>query len=167
MKWRDNKHSWVDAALHVCCTWCMLYLVYAVLGVCCIWCMLYWVDACTQYQLMIMTWTNGERWLHFVFLHDDRVMDENERDGDWGWEQCGVYEQIGQIRGTTWLIRLGRPCICVIVCGIGTYTWCIGDGKSMSTQNSLKFQFPMLICLISSHRSRSHPQLHPHLSTLR
>ena len=28
-----------------CCTWCMLYLVYAVLGVCCTWCMLYLVYA--------------------------------------------------------------------------------------------------------------------------
>jgi len=50
--------------LGVCCTWCMLYLVYAVLGVCCTWCMLYLVYAvlgvcCTPYML------------HSLLSHDD------------------------------------------------------------------------------------------------
>jgi hypothetical protein len=35
--------------LGVYCTFCMLYLVYAVLGVCCTWC-----------HLTIMTWRNRE-----------------------------------------------------------------------------------------------------------
>ena len=33
-----DSRSWEDAVLGVCCTWCMLYPVYAVLGVCCTQC---------------------------------------------------------------------------------------------------------------------------------
>jgi len=54
-------------AVAACCTWCILYLVYAVLSVCCTWCMLYLEYAvlgvwCTRSNLMIMAWWNRDGW---------------------------------------------------------------------------------------------------------
>jgi len=122
-----------------CCTQCMLYSVYAVLGVC-----------CTRCQLMIMPWRDREGWLNFVFCDDGWDVDEKERDVGWRWERCGGYERIRGIRSTTCLIGLGRHRIGVITRRIGTHTCRIGDGKLSRTRNSLKSQFLMMICPISS-----------------
>jgi len=127
----------VYAVLGVCCTWCILYLVYAVLGVCCTWCMLYLVYA----ALSVYSW-----WWHGEIERDDstlcscddgRVVDEKERDGEWRWEQFGGYERLWEIRSTTWLIGFRRPRISVITCRIGTWTCRIGDGQLTRTRNSL------------------------------
>jgi len=126
-------------------------------------CMLYSVFACTRCQLMIMAWREG--WLNFVFCNDGRVVDEKARDGEWRWERSGGYERICEIRGTTCLIGLGRPCMGGITCQIGTPTCRIGDGKLTHTRNSVKSQFLMMISPISSHVSPSRPQLYPHLRT--
>jgi len=66
----EDKQSWVDAVLGVCCTRCMLYSVYVVLDVC-----------CTHCQLMIMAWRDRKGLLKIVFCEDGRVVDEKERDG--------------------------------------------------------------------------------------
>jgi len=142
----EDKQSWVDAVLGVCCTECMLYSVYAVLGVCCTLCMLYLVYAvlgvcCTRCQLMMMAWRDREGWLNFVFCDEVRVVDEKERDGGWSWEWCGGYERIREIRGTTCLIGLGKPRIGGITCRIRTHTCRIGDGKLTRTRNSLSPSF--------------------------
>ena len=132
----------------------MMYTVCAVLGVFSTWC-----------QVMIMTWRDRDGWLNFVFCDDDRVEHDKERDGVWWWEGCGVYEQLWEIRGMTCLIGLGRPRIGVITCQIRTRTCRIGDGKLTCTQNSLKFQFHMMISAIPAHPSVSCPQLYHHLRT--
>ena len=143
-----------------CCIWCMLYfgvcctLVYVVLDVC-----------CTQSHLMIMTWRDREQWLDIVFCDDGRVVNEKERDAGWRWEHCGGLEPIWEIRGTTSLLGVGRTWIRVITCRIGTHTCCIGDGYLTHRRNSLKSQCLMIISLISSHLSLSHPQLYNHLKT--
>jgi len=113
--------------------------VYAVLGVC-----------CTRCQLMIMPWRDREGWLNFVFCDDGWDVDEKERYGGWRWEQCGGYKRIWLIRGTTYLIGLGRPRVGVITRRIGTRTCHIGDGELTRTRNSLKSQFLMMICPVSS-----------------
>jgi len=128
--------------------------VYAVLSVC-----------CTQCKLMMMAWRDREGWLNLVFCNDHTVVDENVGDGGWRWEWCAGYEWIWEIRGTTCLIGLGRPCIGVITRQIGTHTCCIVDGKLTSTQNSLKSHFLMMVSPISSHLSLSRPQLYQHLRT--
>ena len=109
-----------------CCTRCMLYAVYAVLGVC-----------CTRCQPIIMVWRDSEGWLNFVFCDAGRVVDKKDRDGGWRWVLCGGYERIWEIRGTTCLIRLGRPHIGRITRQIGTCTCCIGDGQLTRTRNSV------------------------------
>jgi len=113
-EWREDKQSWVDAVLGVRCTRC---------------------------QLLIMSWRDGEGWLTFVFCDDGWVVDEKERDGGWSWEWYGGYERIWEIRGTTCLIRLGRPCIGVSSRRIGTRTCHMGDGQLTRTQNSLSPSF--------------------------
>ena len=112
---------------------------------------------------MIMTWRDREGWLNFVCCNDSRVVDQKERDGGWRWELWGGYKPIWEIRGTTWLIGLGRPRIGVITCRIGTRTCCIRDGKFTCTQNSLQSQFLIMISPISAYLSLSRPQLYHHL----
>jgi len=138
--------------LCVCCTRCMLYLVYAVLGVCCTWCMLYLVYAvlgvyCTR--CMFVLGVNSWSW-HGVIERDALtlcaamivdVVDEKERDGGWRWERCGGYERKWEIWGTTNLIGLGRPRIGVITYWIGTHTRRIGNGKLTCTRNSVSPSF--------------------------
>jgi len=155
----------VYAVLGVCCTGCMLYWVYAVLGVCCTGCILVLGVCCTRCQLTIMTWRDREGWLNSVFCNDGRVVDKKEKDGGWRWEQCGGYERIWEIRGTTCLIGLGIPRISIITHRIGTCTCCIGDGKLPHTRNPLKSQVLMIFSPISSHLSLSRPQLYHHLRT--
>jgi len=94
----------VYAVLGVCCTWCMLYLVYAVHGVCCTWCMLYWVYAvrgvcctwCMLYSVYTVLSVNSYS-RHREIERDDlslcsAMMVEKE-----GW---------GMRMGTIWRIRL-------------------------------------------------------------
>jgi len=155
--------------LSVCCTWYMLYLVYAVLGVCYTQCMLYSVDAvlgvcCGLCQLMIMTWRDREGWQNFVFCDDSRVVNKKQRDGEWRLERCD-YERIWAIRGTTCLNGLGGPRISVITRRIRICTCRIGDGTLPSTQNSLKSQFLMIIFPVPSHLSLSSPQFYHHIRT--
>jgi len=119
--------------------------------------------SCTRCQLVIMTWRDREGWLNFVFRDDSRVVDEKEKDGGWGWEQCN-YKRSWEIRGTTCLIWLGRPRIGVITRWIWTRTCCIGDGKFTLTRNSLKSQFLMIISPVPSHLSLSCAQFY-HLRT--
>jgi len=125
-------------------------------------CMLYSVYAWTWCQLIIMAWRDREQWLHFVFCDDGSVVDEKGRDGGWKWKQCrGTWES----RGTICLIELGRYRMGVIRCQVRTCTYLIRHGKSTCTWNSLKSQFFMMICPISSHLSLSRPQLYHHLRT--
>jgi len=131
----------------------MLYSVYVVLGVC-----------CTQCQLMIMAWWDREGWLNCVFCEDDRAVDKKEKAGGWRWERRGENERMWEIRGTTYLIGLGRPRIGEITHRMGTRTCRIGDGKLTHTKFS-KYQILMIIYPISSHLSPSHPQLYCHLRT--
>ena len=70
-----------------------------------------------------------------------------------------------EISGTRCLIGYRRPRIGVITRWIGTHTCGIGDGKLTRVRNSLKSQFLMMICPISSHLSLSRPQLYHHLRT--
>jgi len=142
-----------------CCTRCMLYAVYAVLSVCCTWCMLYLVS------LMIMAWRDIDGWLNFVFSDNGWVVDEKERDGGRSWERCGGYKCIWAIRGTTWLIGLGRHRVGVIKHRIRTHTCHIGDGKLTHTRYSLMSQLLMMICPIFCDLSLSRPQLYYHLRT--
>jgi len=135
-------------------------LGYAVLGVCSTQCML---------VLGVNSWSwDGEIERDDLTLSSAmmvEVVDEKERDGGWRWERCGGYEQICKIRGTTCLMGLGRPRINDMTCQIGTRTCRIGDGKLTVTRKSLKSQFPMMICPISSHLSPSRPQIYHHLRT--
>jgi len=132
----------------------MLYSVYAVLGVC-----------CTRWQLIIVTWSDREGWLDFVFCNDDSVVDEKERDGWWRWERCGGYRRIWKIRSKTCLLGLGRPCFRVVTRRIRTRICFLGDGQLTHTHNSLKSQLLMMICPISSHLSLARPQLYHLLRT--
>jgi len=75
------------------------------------------------------------------------------------------YERMWDIMGTTCLIGFRTPHIVVITRGIGTRTWCNGDGKLTRTQNSLKSQFLMMISRIPSHLCHACPQLYHHRST--
>jgi len=132
----------VYTVLGVCCTRCMLYSVYAVLGVCCTQCMLHSVNAvlgvcCTGCQLIIMVWRDREGWLNSVFSDDGRVMDENDRDEGWRWEQHRGYGWIWDIRDTTCLIGLGRPRSDVITHRIATDSFCIVDSTVTHTWHSL------------------------------
>jgi len=116
-----------------CCTQCMLYSVYAVLSV--------------------NSWScHGEKERDDLTLCSAMMVEMwmRKRDGGWRWERCGGYERIWEIRGMTRLIELGRPRIGVITRQIGTHTCRIGDGKLTRTRNSLKSQFLMMICPISS-----------------
>jgi hypothetical protein len=81
--------------------------------------------------------------------------DENETNV----EDMSRYEKI---RGTTFLIGLGRPYIGVMIHWIRPCTCRIGDGILTRIWNCLKSQFRMKISPISLHLSRSHPQLHHH-----
>jgi len=63
------------------------------------------------------------------------------------------------------LIELGRPCIGVITCRIGTHTCRIGDGQLTPTQNSLKSQFLMMISPVPSHLSLSCTEFYHYLRT--
>jgi len=148
-EWREDKQAAVDAVFGVCCAGCII-----VLGVCCTWC-----------QLMIMTWGDREGWLNFVFCNDGRVVNKRERDVGWRWEWCGGYKRLWEIRGASYLIRLGRPRIGVIARRIGSPTGCIGDRKFTCTWNSLKSQFLMMISPIFSHPSLSRPRFYHHLRT--
>jgi hypothetical protein len=56
----------------------MLYLLYAVHGVYAVL-----IVCCTQCQHMIMTWTDREGQLNFVFWDDGTVTDKKECDGEW------------------------------------------------------------------------------------
>ena len=150
----DGKHSWEDAALGTCCTRCILYSVYAVLGV-----------YSTHCPLMIMTWREREGWLNFLVCNDGRVVDENQGDGGWRWELCGGYKQKCEIMGTTCLVLLGKPCIAVISCQIGTGICNISDGKLTRTQDSLESPFLILISSMSSDFSLSHHQHYHQLKT--
>jgi len=123
-----------------CPRW-MLYSVDAVLGRC-----------YTQCQFMIMACRDREGWLNFVFCNNDWVVHEKKRDGGWRWEQCGAYKPIWEMRGTTCLIRLGRPRVSGSRRRIGTRTGRIGDGKLTRTQNSLYSSFSWEFApLFSSH----------------
>jgi len=117
---------------------------------------------CTQCQLMIMTWWDREGWLNSVFSNNGRVVDEKEGEGGWRWVRCGEYETIWDIRGMNRLIGMGRPCIGVITCHMGTRTCFMGDGKFTHPRNSLKSPFLMLISPISCHLSQSRRQVYPH-----
>jgi len=133
-----------------------------ILGVGCTRCMLYSVSTYDHDM------ENRDKWLHFVFCNDGRVVDEKERDGRWRWrwERCGGHEQISEIRGPTCLIGFRRPRISDSTCKIGTVTCCIGDGKLTHTRNSLKSQFLMIISPIPPHISLPCSQLYHHLRTL-
>jgi len=132
----------------------MLYSEYAVLGEC-------W----TRCQLMIIAWRDREGWLNFVFCDVGRVMDDNNRDRGWRWEQSGGYDQIWEIRGTTSLIGLGRSRIGFITGWIGTHTCHIRDAWLTRTRNSHKSQFLIAIYPISPCLSHSRPQLYHHIRT--
>jgi len=75
-EWREFQQSWVDAVISVCCTQCMLYLVYAVLGLCCTRCMLYLVYAvvgvcCTWCMLYLVYAVLGvySTWCMLYMVH--------------------------------------------------------------------------------------------------
>jgi hypothetical protein len=42
----------------------------------------------TQYQFIIMAWSDGEGLINFVFRDDGRVVGEKESDGEGRNEQC-------------------------------------------------------------------------------
>jgi len=136
-----------------------------ILGVCCIRCMLQSVNA----ELGVNSW----RWhgeierddLTLCSCNDGRVVDKKERDRRWRWEQYGGYERTWEIKGTTCLIGVRRPCIGDITHQIGTHTSCIGDGKVTHTRNSLMSQFLMMTSPISSELSLCCAQLYHHLRT--
>jgi len=86
---------------------------------------------------MIMAWRDREEWFNFVFCDDGRVVDEQERNGGWGWVWCGGYERIWEIKGTTCQIGLGRPSINEITHRIRTRTCRIRDGEMTRTWHSL------------------------------
>jgi len=113
-EWREDKQSFVDAVLGVCCTRC---------------------------QLMIMSWRDREGWLNFVFCDDGWVVDEKERDGGWRWQWYGGYKRIWEISGTTCLIGLKRPRIGDSLRGMGTRTCCIRDRQLTRTRNTLSPSF--------------------------
>jgi len=133
---RGMLHS-MYGVLSVCCTRGMLYSMYAVLGVCC--------TSCHSWSL---TQSDREGWLNFVCCDDGIVVDEEKRDGRWGWERCGAYKPIWEIGNTTCLIEFIRPRICVITYRIGPCTCRIVDCQLTSTQYSLKSQF---LGMISHH----------------
>jgi hypothetical protein len=109
----------------VCCTWCMLHLVYDALSVNSWW----WHGGIERDDLTL------------CYCDDRRVVDEKERDGGWRWEPYGGYERPWQIRSTTCLIGFRTPRIDVITSRIGTLTCHIGDGKLTRTRNSLSPSF--------------------------
>ena len=115
----------------------MLYSVYTVLG-----------GYCTQYML------------YSVFTHDHGMKIERDdltlcspmmaelwarkREGGWGWEQYGGFEQIWEFGGTTCLIGLTRPYIGSITGWIRSHTCHIGNSKMTRSHNSLTSHFPMI-----------------------
>jgi len=136
-------------------TRCMLYSMHAVLDIC-----------CTRRALTIMTGRDKEGWLNCVFWDDGRVVDEKQRDEGWRWEFCGGCEQLWGTRGTTSLIRLGKPYILGrIMHRIATCTSPIGDHKLTPNQNSLISQVVVITWPLSSQLCLSRPQLHYHLRT--
>jgi len=135
---------------------CMLYSVYVALSVNSWW----WHREIQRDDLTLCSCDDG------------RAVDKKERDGGWRWERYGWYEQLWEIKSTTWLIgvRRGligfrRPRIGVITHRIRTRTCHIGDGQLTCTQISLKSQFLMMISPISSEISLSCAELYQHLRT--
>ena len=194
-EWREDKPSWVEAVLGVCCTRCILYLVYGVLGVCCTWCMLYLVYTafgvgCTQCTLYVVYTVLGVHCTCSMLYSVYAVLSVNS----WSWhgeiernnltlcsgmmlelltrrrvmgneDENDVDKRIWHIRHTTCLFEVGRPRVSVSTRRIRTCTYHMGDGILTRTRNSLS---PSFSCWCASSLLISlllGPQFYRHLRT--